>query len=76
MQVVSGIDISGSFTIAFANVKFVCTYSFEWGSEPKFNYKTEGQDQQLYEIFPQPVPTSVGERTANVSINIKQWIPV
>ena len=48
MQVVSGIDISGSFTIAFANVKFICTYSFEWGSEPKINYKTEGQDQQLY----------------------------
>ena len=75
MQVVSGIGISGSFTIAFAKVKFVCKYSFEWGSEPKFNYITEGQDPQLYEIFPQPVPTSV-EQIANVSINIKQWIPV
>ena len=45
------------------------------GSEPKFNYITEGEDPQRYEIYPQQVPASV-ERIANVFINIKQLIPV
>ena len=74
MQAV-GISISGSFTIAFATVKFICQYSYGVGtksSEPQFSYTMEGQDTQLYEIVLNK-PTGP---SANVVITIQPWIPV
>ena len=55
MQAVGVGGISGSFTVTFATVKFICQYSYGIGNklfEPQFSYVMEGQDSQLYEIFP------------------------
>ena len=80
MQAV-GVGISGSFTIAFATVKFICQYSYGLGNklfEPQFSYIMEGQDSQLYEIVPQqPTPiTTKGRSRADVAFTIRQWFPV
>ena len=81
MQAVGVGGISGSFTITFATVKFICQYSYGVGNglfEPKFSYIMEGQDSQLYEISPlQPTPiTTKGKSRADVAFTIRPWIPV
>ena len=81
MQAVGVSGISGSFTITFATVKFICQYSYGMGNklfEPQFSYVMEGQDSQLYEIFPpRPTPvTTKGKSRADVAFTIRQWIPV
>ena len=79
MQAVGVGGISGSFTITFATVKFICQYSYGVGNElfePKFSYIKEGQDPKLYEIFPlQPTPiTTKGKSRADVAFTIRPLI--
>ena len=81
MQAVGVGGISGSFTITFATVKFICQYSYGMGNElfePQFSYIMEGQDSQMYEIFPrQPTPiTTKGRLRADVAFTIRPVIIV